>query len=113
MFDRFLAEAKELQKTVTAAANDAAEKMKPQVEQSLERARQLQETLARQAAQQSEVASKGAEAARGHLSEFIRIGTEAMRESAELTRQTTLKMVDQSKKIVDAANAAATSKKPE
>ena len=50
---------------------------------------------------------------RGHLSEFIRIGSEAMRESAELTRQTTLKMVDQSKKIVDAANAAATSKKPE
>ena len=78
MFERFLAEAKELQKTVTAAANDAAEKMKPQVEQSLERARQLQETLTKQAAEQSEVASKGAELARGHLTEFIRIGSEAM-----------------------------------
>jgi hypothetical protein len=112
VLDRILEQARELQKTITAAANDAGEQMKPHVEQSLVRARELEATLRRQAAEQSEVASKGAEVARTHLNEFIRIGSEALRESAELTRQTTMKMVDQSKKIVDAANAA-TSKKPE
>jgi predicted solute-binding protein len=107
-----LEQAKALQKQVTEAATEAAEQMKPHIEQSLEKARELQATLARQAGESSEVAAKSAEVARGHINEYIKMGSEAMRESAELTRQTTLKMVDQSKKIVDAASAAM-SKKPE
>ncbi len=105
-----LEQAKALQKQVTEAASEAAEQMKPHIEQSLEKARELQATLARQAGESSEVAAKGAEVARVHLNEYIKMGSEAMRESAELTRQTTLKMVDQSKKIVDAASAAMSKK---
>jgi hypothetical protein len=40
------------------------------------------------------------------LGDFIKMGNEAMKESVQLTRETTLKMVDQSKKVVEAANAA-------
>jgi len=110
--DKALAQARELQKQMTAAATDAAAQMKPHLEQSLEKARELQATLSRQAGESGEVAAKGADVARAHLDEFMRMGSEAMRESAELTRQTTLRMLDQSKKIVDAASDAIT-KKPE
>jgi hypothetical protein len=112
LMTRALAQAKELQKQVTLAANEAAEQMKPHVEQSLVKARELQDTLSRQAGESSEVAAKGAEVARAHLNDYLRMGGDAMRESAALTRETTLKMVEQSKKIVEAANAAL-SKKPE
>ena len=110
--EKALAQARELQRQITEVATDAAEQMKPHLEQSMVKAREIQETLARQAGEQSEVAAKQAEVARAHLNEFVKMGTEAMRESAELTRQTALKMVDQSKKIVEAA-ASATSKKPD
>ena len=111
--EKALAQARELQRQITEVATDAAEQMKPHLEQSIVKAREIQETLTRQAGEQSEVAAKGAEVARAHVSEFLKMGSEAMRESAELTRQTTLKMVEQSKKIVEAASAAATSKKPD
>ena len=47
-----------------------------------------------------------AEGAMAQLGDFIKMGNEAMKESVQLTRETTLKMVDQSKKVVEAAKAA-------
>jgi len=101
-----LAQAREMQKNISAAATEAADKMKPHVEQSIENAKAMQATLAEHAAKQGEIASKSADGALSHLGEYLKMGSEAMKESVQLTRETTLKMVDQSKKIVDAANAA-------
>jgi len=97
--ERALALARDIERQVTAAASEAADQMKPHLEQSLRMARELQDT------------AKGADVAR-HLRDFIAMGSDAMRESAELTRQTAATMVEQSKKIVDAASAARP-KKPE
>jgi hypothetical protein len=101
-----LAQAREMQKHITAAATDAAEQMKPHLAQSIENAKAMQSTLAAHAAQQSAIASKSADGALSHLSEYIKMGSEALKESVDVTRETTLKMVDQSKKIVDAASSA-------
>jgi len=110
--ERALAQARELQKQVSAAASDAAEQMKPHLEQSLEKAKELQATLGKHATESGEIAAKSTETARAHLNDFIRMGGDAMRESAEQTRQTALKMVEESRKIVEAASEAI-SKKPE
>ncbi len=109
---RALAQAREMQKQAVEAANDAAEQMKPHIAKSLENAKELQATLNQHATQSGEIASRQAQTALGHLTDYIRMGSDAMRESAEATRETAMKMVEQSKKVVDAANAAA-SKGPE
>jgi hypothetical protein len=101
-----LAQARDVQKNITAAATEAAEQMKPHIEKSIDSAKAMQATLSRHAAESGVTSSKGAEGAMGHLGDFIKMGNDAMKESVDLTRATTLKMVDQSKKIVDAANAA-------
>ena len=101
-----LAQAREMQKHITAAATDAADQMKPHLAQSIENAKAMQATLAAHAAQQSAIASKNADGALSSLSDYIKMGSEAMKESIDVTRATTLKMVDQSKKIVEAANSA-------
>ena len=103
---RALAQARALQEQAIEAANNAAEQMKPHIEKSLENAKELQATLSEHAAVSGETASRQAQTALGHLGDYIRMGTEAMRESAETTRATAVKMVEQSKKIVDAATEA-------
>ena len=109
--ERALSQARELQKQAVEAANEAAEKMKPQLEQSLAKARELQATFEKHATESTGAAAKNTQVAREHLNDYLRMGGEAMKESAEMTRQTAAKMVEQSKKIVDAANAAV-NKKP-
>jgi hypothetical protein len=101
-----LAQAREMQRHITAAATEAADQMKPHLAQSIENAKALQATLAAHAAQQSTIASKNADGALSNLSDYIKMGSEAMKESIDVTRATTLKMVDQSKKIVEAATSA-------
>ena len=103
---RALAQARELQNQAIEAANKAAEQMKPHIQKSLENAKELQATLNEHAAESGEAASKHAQVALGHLNDYIRLGSAAMRESAEATRATALKMAEQSKKIVDAASEA-------
>ena len=101
-----LAQAREMQKSITAAASDAAEQMKPHVEKSIEDAKAMQATLGAHLSESGSTASKSAEGAMAQLGDFIKMGNDAMKESVQLTRETTLKMVDQSKKVVEAANAA-------
>jgi len=108
--ERALAQAREMQRQVAAAATTAAEQMKPQIEQSLESARELQKTLAKHAAESSEIAAEQTKSAMTHLNDFMRMGGEAMRESVEQTRDVTLKMVDESRKVVESMVAAASHK---
>ncbi|MBD5656477.1 MAG: hypothetical protein IAI50_15040 [Candidatus Eremiobacteraeota bacterium] len=110
---RALAQARDLQKQAIDAATNAAEQMKPHIAKSLEDAKTLQATLSEHAAESGEAASVQAQAALGHIGDYIRLGTQAMRESAEATRETAVKMVDQSKKIVDAAADAMSKKEPD
>ena len=105
---RGLAQARELQKQAIEAANNAAEQMKPHIEKSLENARELQATLNEHAAESGDQASQQAHTALGYVSDYLKMGAEAMRESAGATREAAIKMVDQSKKIVDAATEAMT-----
>ncbi len=110
--DRALAQARELQKQVAEAVNKTAEQLKPHVEKSLEDARELQATLSKHAEETGEVASKQAQVTLGYVNDYIKMGNEALRESAERTRDVAVKLVEQSRRVVDAAAAAAKSKEP-
>ncbi|MGH7728362.1 MAG: hypothetical protein ACREM2_06195 [Vulcanimicrobiaceae bacterium] len=104
--EQALAQARELQRQIGEAAEKAAEIAKPQVEQSLATARELQETLNKHAVASSEIASKQAQSALGYLGDFMKLGSEALRESTAQTQKTVASMIEQSRKIADAAAEA-------
>jgi hypothetical protein len=101
-----LAQARQMQSSIAAAATDAAEQLRPHVERSLAEAKAMQATLGEHLAESSGAASQHAAGAMSLVTDFIKMGNDAVKESATLTRETALKMADQSKKVVDAANAA-------
>ncbi len=107
-----LAQARELHRQTVEAANKTAEDMKPHLQTTLRHAQELQATLSKHATEMSASAAQQTETANGHLSDYIRMGAEAMRQSAEQTRATAMMMTEHAKKVVDAAVAANT-KKPE
>jgi DNA anti-recombination protein RmuC len=108
ILDRALTQARELQRQAGEAATEAAEQIKPQIERSLKNAREVQEKLARHAEESGELAASQTQTAIGYVNDFIRMGSEALRESVEQTRTAALKMAEQSKKIVEQVQAAAT-----
>ncbi|MBD5633617.1 MAG: hypothetical protein IAI49_03970 [Candidatus Eremiobacteraeota bacterium] len=97
---------------MAAVAANAADQLKPHLEQSLESARELQKTLAKHAEQSSEIATEQTQHTLGYLSQFVKMGSEAMRESAEQSRTTAMKMVEESRKVVDSV-AATINRRPE
>ena len=107
LLERALAQAREMQRQAGEAAAQAAEQMKPHIEQSLENAREVQEKLSRHATESGEMAAAQTQSALGYVSDFIAMGSEALRESVEQTRATAVKMAEQSKKIVEQVAAAA------
>lgn len=107
LLDRALAQAREMQRQAGEAAVQAAEQMKPHIEQSLQNAREVQEKLARHATESGDMAAAQSKSTLGYVGEFIAMGSEALRESVEQTRATAVKMAEQSKKIVDQVAAAA------
>jgi DNA anti-recombination protein RmuC len=111
--DRALAQARELQRQAAEATTHAAEQLKPQLEQSLQYARELQKTLSKHAAETSELASEQTQHALGYLSDFVRMGNDAMRETAEQSRTTAMKMVEESRKVVESVAAAIGKRPPE
>jgi ElaB/YqjD/DUF883 family membrane-anchored ribosome-binding protein len=113
ILDRALAQAREMQRQAGEAATQAVEQMKPHIEQSLASAREVQDKLNRHATDTGDAAAAQTQSAIGHLNDFIRMGSEALRESAEQTRATAMKMAEQSKKIVESMSAAANSKRPD
>jgi hypothetical protein len=104
--ERVLEQARDLQQSISDALNKAADGLKPQIENSLREARELQSTLIKHAEASSEMATKNTQAAIAHLNDFVDLGGEALRETAEQTRVTAQKMVEQSRKVVEAAAAA-------
>ncbi len=104
--DRMLAQARELQKNVAAAASSAAENAKPMLEESLKNAHDLQATLATHAQETGAVAGEQSQKAMGHLAEFMKMGTEAMQASAEHAREIAGKMMEQGRATVESATAS-------
>ena len=112
ILDRALAQAREMQKQAGEAASQAAEQIKPHIEQSLQSAREVQDKLSRHAAESGDIAAAQTQTALGHVNDFIRMGSEALRETAEQTRSTAIKMAEQSKRIVDQVAEAAERSNP-
>jgi hypothetical protein len=112
LLNRTLTQARELQHAAAEAVNRTTEDLKPHVEQSIKQAQALQETLAHHAAESGAATAEQTQAMVGHLGEYMRMGQEAMRESAEKARAAAVGMTEQAKKVVDAA-AAAMERKPE
>ena len=106
VMEKALAQAREMQRQAGAAVNESAEAMKPHIEKSLADARTLQQTLSRHATDSGGMAAEQTQSAIGHLNDFIRLGSEAMRESAEQTRQTAQKMAEQSRMVIESMSAA-------
>jgi uncharacterized membrane protein YccC len=106
-FEKALASARELQRTIGDAVSKASDQMQPLLQQSVKQAQDLHETLSKHAAESGAVAQQQTQVAMGHLNEFIKTGSEAMRQSAEQARDTAMKMAEHSKRVVEAAAAAA------
>jgi DNA anti-recombination protein RmuC len=104
--NKVLAQARELQRSAAEAMNRTAEELKPHVQQSLDHAQELQKTLAEHATQSGQIAAEQTQAMMGHLGEYVKMGQQAMHETVEQTRATTVHMTEQAKKVVDAASAA-------
>ncbi|MGH7709341.1 MAG: hypothetical protein ACREM8_02675 [Vulcanimicrobiaceae bacterium] len=109
--ERALAQARELQHSLNEAVNKTAEQMRPILQESVKNAQELQATLTKHAAETSQITAKQTQATVDQLQEFIKIGSQAMRDSAEQTRAAATKMMEHSRKIVETA-AAAMGKKP-
>jgi len=109
---KVLAQARELQRSAAEAVNRTAEDLKTQVQQSLEHAQELQETLTRHATESGQAAAEQSQVLLGHLGEYVKIGQQALREGVEQTRAAAVQMTEQAKKVVDAAAAAAADKGP-
>lgn len=106
-FEKALAQAREMQRQAGAAVNEAADAMKPHIEKSLADARSLQQTLSRHTTESGEMTTEQTQMALGHLTDFMRLGGEAMRESVDQARETARKMAEQSRKVVDSMQSAA------
>ena len=105
--DRALAQARELQKTVNEAATKAADQMKPLLKESIDNAQRMQQSLSEHAAETSKLAADQTRVMMEHLGTFVKMGSEVMRESADQTRATAEKMLEESRKIYEAALSAA------
>lgn len=107
--DRALEQARELQQSISDALNKAADQLKPEVEDSLRQARDLQATLTKHVEASSELTIKNTTAALHHLQDYIALGTGALHDSAEQLRIAAKKLVEQAQKVAEAASAAASS----
>jgi uncharacterized protein YukE len=104
--EKALAQARDLHTQMLEAANKATEDMKPQLQATLQKARELQSVFNRHAADSSAAAADQAKTASKHLNDFIAMGSEAMRQSAEQTRATAQQMSEHAQKVVEATTAA-------
>ncbi len=105
--DQVLEQTRELQQSISDALNKATDQLKPQVENSLHVARELQSTLIKYAEASSELTINNWTAAVHHLQDFLSMGEGAAMDSAEQLRQAAKKMLEQSRKVTEAAFAAA------
>lgn len=102
-----LASARELQRTASEALSKANDQLHPMIQESLKHAADLQTTLSKHATETGAVAQQQTQAALGHLSDYMKMGSEALQKSAEQARGVAQQMAEQSRKVVDSATAAA------
>lgn len=112
MVDKALAQARQMQRTMNEAMTRAGEHVAPLMEESLKNAKDLQNTLQEHASQSGAQAQQQAHVAIGHLQNFLKLGTEAVKASADQARTHADAMLQQQRKAIDAAMAAM-GKKPE
>jgi DNA-directed RNA polymerase subunit F len=104
--DGMLAQARSIQKNINEAATKATEQMHPLIEESIHNATELQSTLSKHASELGELSAAQTQAAIGHLTEFSKLGQEAVQKTADQARQTIEQMAEQSKHLVDTMAAA-------
>jgi polyhydroxyalkanoate synthesis regulator protein len=109
--ERIMEQARELQAKAVQAAAQSAEQMKPYIEQSMKTAGELQKTLAEHAAKTASLNQEYANKALGHLSELLKIGSEALRANADQARTMAQTMVDQARKAYETTSSAARGRK--
>ena len=105
-FEKALAQARELQRTVGEALLKANDQLHPLVQESVKQAQDLQTTLSKHAAETGAIAQKQTQTAMEYLNQYIRTGSEALRQSAEQARGTVQQMAEQSRRVADAATNA-------
>ena len=103
---RALEQAREMQKKIGDAVNRQHEEMKPLIEQSVKNAQDLQVTLSKHAQDSSALTQEQTQRALGHLQNFMRIGADAMKASAEQARSHVQQMMDQSKAAAESTAEA-------
>jgi methyl-accepting chemotaxis protein len=104
---QLLAQGRDFQSQLSDALNKTAEDLKPHLQATLQQAQELQATLGKHALQTSDLASQQAQTAVGHLNDFVKIGAQAVKESADQARVTAAEMAERARRIVEAAAAAA------
>ncbi|GAC1652994.1 MAG: hypothetical protein NVS9B12_02760 [Vulcanimicrobiaceae bacterium] len=103
---RALEQAREMQKNIGDAVNKQHEAMKPLIEESVKNAKELQTTLTKHAQESSAITQEQTQRALGHLQNFMRIGQDAMRGTAEQMRTQVQQMMDQSEKAAESTAQA-------
>ncbi|MGH7714614.1 MAG: hypothetical protein ACREML_01335 [Vulcanimicrobiaceae bacterium] len=104
--ERIMAQARDLQNKMSQAATQSAEQMKPLIEQSMNTAGELQKTLAEHASKSAAINQEYANRALGHLSELMKVGSEAMRANADQARAMAKDMVEQARRTYESTSAA-------
>ncbi len=107
--EQTLAQARELEQSISDAVNKAIDQIKPQVASSLHIARDLQVTFTKHMEAEADLVVKNSTDALSHLDEYMALGAQAMQDTSDHLRSIAKKMVAQSMKVVEAAAAAATS----
>jgi hypothetical protein len=106
--EKALASARELQRTIGEALLKTNDQLHPVIQESVKHAQELQETLSKHASETGAIAQQQTQAAMEHLNDYIKVGSDALRQSADQARTAAQQMAEQSKKVVDSATAAMT-----
>lgn len=106
IIDNALKNAREMQRTIGDAVEKHRENLTPLIEQSMKSAQEVQTALNKHAKETASISQEQTQRALGHLQNFMRLGSEAMRASAEQARTHLQQMVDQSKKAAESTAEA-------
>jgi phage-related minor tail protein len=104
--EKALASARDLQRTVGEALSKANDQFQPLLQESVRHAQDLHSTLSKHAVESGAIAQQQTQVAMGHVNDYIKVGSEALRQSADQARDAAQKMAEQAKKVVDSTTAA-------
>jgi hypothetical protein len=104
--EKALAQAREMQRTVGEAMLKANDQLQPMIAESVKQAAELQSTLAKHAAESGAIAQQQTKVAMEHVGEYIKVGSDALRQSAAQARESAQQMAEQSRKVMEATTAA-------